>query len=188
MYRIELFVLSACGMYVCLSRVSLHASPHILCHSRCLLHRLETETRRAALDAAAATGAEAATRRSCADARAALFLGRGGVVVHAVGGDVLVVHAGLRGLDAGVRGRMGLTGGWLRQVSRGTGAEDIPGVVVAAWRILAGGRCAVRGLGLAAVELVCRHGGGRVNDGGSALKGELEGGLGENETIYAGGV
>lgn len=160
MYRIELFVLSACGMYVCLSRVSLHASPHILCHSRCLLHRLETETRRAALDAAAATGAEAATRRSCADARAALFLGRGGVVVHAVGGDVLVVHAGR----------------WLA------------GVVVAAWRILAGGRCAVRGLGLAAVELVCRHGGGRVNDGGSALKGELEGGLGENETIYAGGV
>lgn len=82
----------------------------------------------------------------------------------------------------------GLTGGWLRQVSRGTGAEDIPGVVVAAWRILAGGRCAVRGLGLAAVELVCRHGSGRVNDGGSALKGELEGGLGENETIYARGV
>lgn len=107
MYRIELFVLSACGMYVCLSRVSLHASPHILCHSRCLLHRLETETRRAALDAAAATGAEAATRRSCADARAALFLGRGGVVVHAVAGDVLVVHAGLRGLDAGVRGGEG---------------------------------------------------------------------------------
>lgn len=64
----------------------------------------------------------------------------------------------------------------------------LAGVVVAAWRILAGGRCAVRGLGLAAVELVCRHGGGRVNDGGSALKGELEGGLGENETIYAGGV
>lgn len=105
MYRIELFVLSACGMYVCLSRVSLHASLHILCHSRCLLHRLETETRRAALDAAAATGAEAATRRSCADVRAALFLGRGGVVVHAVAGDVLVVHAGLRGLvAAGGRG------------------------------------------------------------------------------------
>lgn len=85
-------------------------------------------------------------------------------------------------------GAGGLTGGWLRQVSRGTGVEDIPGVVVAAWRILAGGRCAVRGLGRAAVELVCRHGGGGVNDGGSALKGELEGGLGENETIYARGV
>lgn len=33
--------------------------------------------------------------------------GGGGVVVHAVAGDVLVVHAGLRGLDAGVRGGEG---------------------------------------------------------------------------------
>lgn len=53
---------------------------------------------------------------------------------------------------------------------------------------MVGGRCVVCGLGLVVVELVCRYGGGWVNDGGSVLKGELEGGLGENEIIYVGGV
>lgn len=106
-------------MYVYLARLS-----------TVLLHRLETEARRAAFETAAATGAEAATRGRCADAGAAvaLFLGRG-VVVHAVAGDVLAVHAG-RGCLAGV--------------------------VLAAGGILARGG-AVRWLGLAAVELGCGH-------------------------------
>lgn len=55
-------------MYVYLARLS-----------TVLLHRLETEARRAAFETAAATGAEAATRGRCADAGAAvaLFLGGG---------------------------------------------------------------------------------------------------------------
>lgn len=98
-------------MYVYLARLS-----------AVLLHRLETEARRAAFETAAATGAEAATRGRCADARAAvaLFLG-GGVVVHAVAGDVLAVHAGLGRVSrwrAGVGGLPGVLG-CSQSVSRG---------------------------------------------------------------------
>lgn len=116
MYRIELFVLFVCGMYVCLFRVLFYVSFYIFCYFCCLFYCFEIGIWCVVFDVVVVIGVEVVICCSCVDVWGVFFLGWGGVVVYVVVGDVLVVYVGLWGLDVGVRGGEGVYR-WLVVVS-----------------------------------------------------------------------